>query len=126
MEKIEKGAQTYLLHCCSIEAFSNEIDVPKGLDEILGKHNTIFQDLPHGLPRAQLRNNVIELIPSLARIRKKLVMESKCILEVKTKIFCSRSVNEYLIKWRNLPEDKATKENEELRLKYPSLPMLCG
>jgi hypothetical protein len=40
-------------------------------------------------------------------------MEPKCILEVKTKILRSRSVNEYLIKWRNLPEDEATWENEE-------------
>jgi hypothetical protein len=46
----------------------------------------------------------------------KLVMEPKCILEVRTKILHSRSVNEYLIKWRNLPEDEATWENEEFRL----------
>jgi hypothetical protein len=35
-----------------------------------------------------------------------------------------RKVNEYLIKWKNLPEDEATWEDDEFRSKHLSLPML--
>ena len=42
----------------------------------------------------------------------KLVLELKCILEIKTRTLRSISVNEYLIKWRNLPYDEATWQNE--------------
>jgi hypothetical protein len=54
----------------------------------------------------------------------KLVLEFECILEVQTKILCSRSTNEYLIKWRNLPKDEATWENEYFRSRHSSLPIL--
>jgi hypothetical protein len=51
MEKmINKGSQPYILQYYSMEGYSNEMDDPKGLDNILGKYSTIFQDLPHGLP----------------------------------------------------------------------------
>ena len=39
---------------------------------------------------------------------RKLVLERKCILEVKTRTFHSKSVNEYLVKWKNLSEDETT------------------
>ena len=56
----------------------------------------------------------------------KLVLEPECILEIKTRTICSRSVNEYLIKWRNLQDDEATWENENFRSRHPSLPILHG
>ena len=41
----------------------------------------------------------------------KLVLELECILEIKTRTIHSRSVNVYLIKRINLPDDEATWEN---------------
>ena len=56
----------------------------------------------------------------------KLVMEPGCILEIKTRTLCSRSVKEYLIKWRNLPDDVDTWENDYFCSRHPSLPILHG
>ena len=56
----------------------------------------------------------------------KLVLEPKCILEIKTRTLRSRSVNQYLIKWRTLPDDEATWENEYFCLCHPSLPIHHG
>ena len=38
----------------------------------------------------------------------KLVLVPEGILEVQSKFLRSRRINEYLIKWKNLPEDEAT------------------
>ena len=56
----------------------------------------------------------------------KLVLEPECILEVKTRTLCSKSFNEYLVKWKNLPDDESTWENEDLCSQHLSLPILCG
>jgi hypothetical protein len=48
----------------------------------------------------------------------KLILLPKGILEVQTKFLHSRRVNEYLIKWKNLPGDEATWESEEFRSKH--------
>ena len=56
----------------------------------------------------------------------KLVLEPECILEIKTKKLCSRLVNEYPIKWKTLPDDEATWENEYFLLKHLCIPVLHG
>jgi len=43
---IKKGAQAYVLHCYSMQREESEINIPKEIYKILGKYNTIFQDLP--------------------------------------------------------------------------------
>jgi len=103
MEKIIKeGAQAYLLHWYAIERTTNEdtnVD-PNNLEKILGKFNTIFQDLPHGIPPPCSRYHMIELIPGSTPIRKKYFKQSH---QHKTKI--EHLVQELLelgvITWRN-------------------------
>jgi hypothetical protein len=56
----------------------------------------------------------------------RLILIPEGILEVRTKFLHSRRINEYMIKWKNLPEDEATWEDEEFRSKHSSLPMLRG
>ena len=56
----------------------------------------------------------------------KIVLEPECILEIKTKTLRSRSVNEYLIKWRNLLDDETTCENDDFDSCHSSLPILLG
>jgi hypothetical protein len=48
----------------------------------------------------------------------RLILIPEGILEVRTKFLRSRRINEYLIKWKNLPEDEATWEDEEFRSKH--------
>jgi len=56
----------------------------------------------------------------------RLILILEGILEVWTKFLRFRIINEYLIKWKNLPEDEATWEDDEFRSKHLSLPMLWG
>ena len=55
--------------------------------------------------------NHIQIELPLVDIEGRLVLEIECILEVKTIMLCSRSVKEYLVKWKNLQEDEFTWEN---------------
>jgi hypothetical protein len=73
---IWKGAQAYLLHCYSMEGVYDETKYPKGLDKMLEKYNTIFQDLPHGLPLVWSRDHIIELIPGSTPVRRKSYKQS--------------------------------------------------
>jgi hypothetical protein len=41
------------------------------LGKIIGKCNTIFQELPHGITPPRSRDHIIALIPSYAPIRNK-------------------------------------------------------
>ena len=56
----------------------------------------------------------------------KIVLEPECILEIKTRTLHSILVKEYLIKWRNLPNDEVAWENQYFHSHHPSLPILCG
>ena len=39
---INNGSQPYILEYYSMEGYSNKVDGPKGLDNILGKYSTFF------------------------------------------------------------------------------------
>ena len=56
----------------------------------------------------------------------KIVLQQKCISEIKTTTLHSIWVKEYLIKWTSLPNDEATGENEYFCSWHPSVPILCG
>jgi hypothetical protein len=43
----------------------------------------------------------------------KIVLEPKCILATKEKVLHSRTIKEYLIKWKNLPEEDSSWEFEQ-------------
>jgi hypothetical protein len=63
----------------------DETKYPEGLNNMLDKYNTIFQDLPRGLPPVQSRDHIIELIPRSALVRGKYYRQSH---QHKTKIEC--------------------------------------
>jgi hypothetical protein len=54
----------------------------------------------------------------------KIILEPEGILVTKEKVLCSRTIKEYLIKRKNLPEEDSLWEFEQFLRQYPSLPFL--
>jgi hypothetical protein len=54
----------------------------------------------------------------------KIILEPEGILSTKEKVLCSRTIKEYLIKWKNLSEEDSSWESEQFLRQYPSLPFL--
>jgi len=53
-----------------------------------------------------------------------LVLEPEVILETREKLR-SRTIKEFLVRWKNLPDEDATWEGEHI-LEYPTLRLLEG
>jgi hypothetical protein len=53
----------------------------------------------------------------------RIILEPGGILATKEKILRSRTIKEYLIKWKNLPEEDSSWESEHFLRQYPSLPL---
>jgi hypothetical protein len=49
----------------------------------------------------------------------KIVQEPKKILEIRIKQFINRAITEYLVKWKNLPVEEVTWEDEFFSRKHP-------
>jgi len=54
----------------------------------------------------------------------KIILEPEGILATKEKVLRSRTIKEYLIKWKNLPEEDSSWESKRFLLQYPLLPLL--
>jgi hypothetical protein len=52
----------------------------------------------------------------------RIILEPEGILTTREKKLHSRTIKEYLIKWKNLPEEDSLWETEKFRQQYPSLP----
>ena len=51
----------------------------------------------------------------------KIILEPKAVTETRTRQLWNRSVLEYLIKWKNLPTEDSTWEDENFIQKHPEL-----
>lgn len=54
----------------------------------------------------------------------RIALEPEGILATKEKVLCSKTIREYLIKWKKLLEEDSSWETEKFRQQYPSLPLL--
>jgi hypothetical protein len=54
----------------------------------------------------------------------RIILEPAAIIATREKRLCSRVIKEYIIKWKNLPEEDTAWESEHFRQLHPSLPLL--
>ena len=52
-----------------------------------------------------------------------LVLQSEAIIDTKERQLQSKTVREFLVRWKNLPDEDATWESEKI-LQHPSLQLL--
>ena len=51
----------------------------------------------------------------------KIILEPEVVMETRTRQLRNRSISEYLIKWKNLPTEVSTWEDENFIQKHPEL-----
>ena len=51
----------------------------------------------------------------------KIILEPEAVMETRTQQLRNRSISEYLIKWKNLPTEDSTWEDENSIQKHPEL-----
>ena len=51
----------------------------------------------------------------------KIILEPEAVTEIRTRQLRNRSISEYLIKWKNLPTEDSTWEDENFIQKHPEL-----
>ena len=51
----------------------------------------------------------------------KTILEPEAVMETRTRQLWNRSISEYLIKWKNLPIEDSTWEDENFIQKHPEL-----
>ena len=56
----------------------------------------------------------------------KTILEPEAVTEIRTRQLRNRSISEYLIKWKNLPTEDSTWEDENFIQKHPKLLKHCG
>ena len=49
-----------------------------------------------------------------------LVLQPEAIIDTRERQLCSKTVREFLVRWKNLPDEDATWESEKI-LQHPSL-----
>ena len=51
----------------------------------------------------------------------KIILEPEMVMEIRTRQLRNQSISEYLIKWKNLPTEDSTWEDENFIQKHPKL-----
>ena len=76
------------------------------LKKMLGQHQTVHTILPMLHDKGRIIWEPKEIIATIERRR------------------CFRTLKEYLIRWKNFPDEDASWEIEQFHQQYPSLPLL--
>ena len=101
---------------CRVRQVAYELELPQGskihnifhvscLKKALGQQVTVTEELPPTDDEGHL------------------VLQPKAIIDTRERQLRSRTVREFLVRWRNLPDEDATWESEQI-LQHPSLQLL--
>jgi hypothetical protein len=124
-----------------------EIELRGDLQKVINNHSKVFGEMPKGLPPAQDHAHAIHLQPGsvhpvfhVSFLKKiigdkipvqtilseingegKIILEPETILETRIKKLQNQAITEYLIKWKNLPVEEVTWEDDFFMQTHP-----CG
>jgi hypothetical protein len=72
------------------------------------------------LGQQQMAQNILHVLDEEGRI----ILENEAIISTREKRLHSRVIKEYLIKWKNIPEEDVAWESKHFHQLHPSLPLL--
>ena len=70
------------------------------------------------------KHQIVQTILPMLDEEGRVIWEPEAILAIRERKLRSRTLKEYLIKWKNFPDEDASWETEQFRQQYPSLPLL--
>ena len=70
------------------------------------------------------KHQIVQTILPMLDEEGRVIWEPEAILAIRERKLRSRTLKEYLIKWKNFPDEEASWETEQFRQQYPSLPLL--
>ena len=70
------------------------------------------------------KHQSVQTILPMLDDEKSIIWEPEAIIATRERRLRSRTLKEYLIRWKNFPDEDASWETEQFRQQYPSLPSL--
>ena len=70
------------------------------------------------------KHQIVQTILPMLDEEGRVIWEPKAIITILERKLRSRILKEYLVKWKNFPNEDASWETEQFRQQYPSLPLL--
>ena len=70
------------------------------------------------------KHQIVQTILPMLDDEGRVIWEPKAIIATRERKLHSRTLKEYLIRWKNFPDEDTSWEIEQFRQQYPSLPFI--